>query len=231
MTKRIILIGILFSFTLSFSQNYVATYKVSFIDRKDFLQKRKKSLLKENKDNIVFFNKIYKTTRPVKARLVFNNESSVYKVKKNMEVDEGKPFDPIYQRAGADRNYYSSSGKSFYKTSLNGKESYVIIKPKEWQLTPKTKTINDIKCGLLTYNLNKKSEIKIWYSLEHKVPYGPEKNFGLPGLAVRVFDRPVKFDLLSLKNTNEKIEIPQDITLKTLKEFKDDNNLNNFFKK
>lgn len=229
--KKIFLIVVCIYFNQSFSQNYEATYKVSLIDREGFLQKTKKKLLKSDKNNIIFFNKIYKTTRPVKAKLIFNEKRSIYKVKKNMEVDEGKPFDPIYQRAGADRTHYASNGNFFYKTTVTSESSYVIVKPKDWQLTSKVKIVNGIKCQLLTYNLNKKNEIKIWCSLVHKVPYGPNKNIGLPGLAIRVLDRPVVFDLLSLKDTNKEIKIPQDIELKTLKAFKNDNDLNNFFKK
>lgn len=95
-----------------------------------------------------------------------------------------------------------------------------------WNIEPDTSIISNIQCQKATLKFRGRNYIA-WFSLEHQLPFGPFKFYGLPGTIVSIEDelKEVSFTLKSIKFMQ--VDISKDknrimnSNLISLKQFKD----------
>ena len=228
MNFRLFFIFILLN-TFSYSQTQTAKYKIGFINQ-NAKEDLKEKLISKNQKNILIYNRFIRNSEPAYGYLIYNNKQSTYQLENKLQTDDKKIFNFIYNKAGGNSKYFNGF-KQFYQTDVTGEESFVYMDKIDWQIKPDKTTINGIKCQLATFNKNEDKVVKVWFSLEHHVPFGPQYYYGLPGLIVRIEDKPFLTQLIEINKTNKNIEsFPENIKILTLEEFKSQNNFNDFFK-
>lgn len=77
-----------------------------------------------------------------------------------------------------------------------------------WQIHPKTQVIGELNCQMATGSFAGRDYIA-WFTTEIRIPEGPYKFNGLPGLIVRIADTKdhYSFDLLDIRNIRELVQV------------------------
>lgn len=77
-----------------------------------------------------------------------------------------------------------------------------------WQIKPKTKTIGNLHCQMATGSFSGRDYVA-WFTTEIRIPEGPYKFYGLPGLIVRIADtrNHYSFELVEIKRTQETVRV------------------------
>jgi GLPGLI family protein len=235
--KKIILIGLLFTFSNIFCQNISlkAIYKKSLL--KPIISIAQKD---EEKNQILrkIENQSKNILEEIEFELIVKNNKSSFSVKDNSLL-KGKYF---YKAAiGLGINM---KGKFYYDVDkneiLNAKESFgehFIVKgdfnKKKWVLHNETKRIGKFLCYKATSydranhpfsNEIKKSLITGWYTLEIPVKSGIGNYTNLPGLIIMLENETTSITLNKIiLNPEDGLEIkkPTKGKLVTIKEFKD----------
>ena len=78
----------------------------------------------------------------------------------------------------------------------------------QWQIQPDTKMIGNLQCQLATGRFAGR-DYKAWFTPEIKIPEGPFKFSGLPGLIVKIVDtrNHVSFELIDFKPTKKTVNV------------------------
>lgn len=155
---------------------------------------------------------IFKNMKDVTAILEFANGESLYYVKEEMKVEGKSKLNFTRTFAGGGSKYYLNHHKKdyFYQTSTFGEDMLIEMKPKEWKITQETKTIGGYVCykAIDIASTNKKQKPIAWFTPQIPINSGPEKNFGLPGLILKVEKYRMSFTAVKIElNPKEKIKI------------------------
>ena len=150
----------------------------------------------------------FRNAKPEEFILKFKNNESYYYKKPDLE-QEGYNMG---SRAGVTPYYTNNATDTIIEMSRSlGK---IALKPLNWKITNKTKTIGDYKCYQATVKEKLYSrqghyyykDIIAWFTPEIPLNYGPKNYKGLPGLILQIEDK--EFTLTAIKiNLNPSDEV------------------------
>lgn len=149
-----------------------------------------KNVGKKSKKMSKMARDMFKNIKDVTAILEFANGESLYYVKEEMKVDGKSKLNFASVFAGNKSKYYLNHNKKkyFYQTSTFGEDMLVEMIPKKWKITQETQTIGGYVCykAIDIESTNKKQKPIAWFTPQIPINAGPEKNFGLPGLILKI---------------------------------------------
>ena len=189
--------------TYTFSMQAFSEEKVDSISKKAGGKSKKMSKMARD---------IFKNIKDVTAILEFANGESLYYVQEEMKVDGKSKFNWARGKAGGKSKYYLNHTKKeyYYQTSIIGEEMLVEMKPKKWKITQETQNIG----GYLWYkaidieSTNKKKNPIVWFTPQIPINAGPRKNFGLPGLILKIEEYRSSYTAIKIElNPRKKIVI------------------------
>lgn len=210
------------------AQTYEATYQFE-VNKEHFKEHIKKKTSEGANPNLLkkAFAR-YLNSRPAKAKLVFNNERSFYKVIQDIGIEESnRKLDPVVQFAGSTTKYYRAKDQD--STLMHIKRSYLDINefllnvdPKPVSLLNGTKQIGEYQCYLAETEYSPKNNLKFWYTPDIPGNFNISNYKNLPGLLIKIEDQRFSANLVSLKEVEESaLETPPtDLPKISLKEYK-----------
>jgi GLPGLI family protein len=210
------------------AQTYEATYQFE-VNKEHFRDHIKKKTL-EGSDPTLLKKAFarYLNSRPAKAKLVFNNERSFYRVIQDIGVGQNKrKFDMSVKLAGSTTKYYRI--KDHDSTLMHIKRSYLDINefllnvdPKHISLLNDTKQIGQYQCFLAETEFSPKYNLRLWYTTDIPGNFNISNYSNLPGLLIKIESQMFNADLVSLKEVEESaLETPPtDLPKISLKEYK-----------
>lgn len=133
--------------------------------------------------------------------LIFNENQSLYKNYENLD-DESEPSkyeEMMSYWMGADNQTYRnlSEDKMIEKKDFQGKTFKIVDKIKDtikWKIMPSTDEILGHSTMLATSTTDS-TEVKVWFTTEAPVPFGPMTMGGLPGLILKMEFKTDKFGM------------------------------------
>lgn len=215
-----LIIFTLLIFQLTYSQlNGTIKYTFSFEKIED-----SKKTDKDKKDMMfALMEKTIQTLENAEFILKFNSDVSYYK-SEVMSLDNtmniaGKGTFKDYKEVFCE----AKLSELYYFSNLFGKEHLVKYPKFNYTLYEEFKNINDIKTQKAIVIFNQKQYAEVWFSLEHKLPYGPSVFYGLPGIILETtifVNETYKYTYKanSIKFNLDKIEVkekPSNIKIKT----------------
>ncbi|QXP72994.1 GLPGLI family protein [Tenacibaculum sp. AHE15PA] len=158
---------------------------------------------------------IFKNQKKSTYELIFNNFESIYRIKKELNISEGK-LNLVRILAGKG-TFYTNKKEMLIENQKNAfGELFLIELPKgDWVLTNEEKKIGKYKCyKAITERkgVNKRGEFVnktiAWYTPELPINFGPKDYYGLPGLILELKEgnvvyRATKISIMS----KEKIKV------------------------
>ena len=155
---------------------------------------------------------IFKNMKDVTTILEFANGESLYYVKKEMKTEGKSRLNIVSVFAGNRSKYYLNHKKKdyYYQTSTFGEDMLVEMKPKKWKITQESQNIGGYLCykAIDVESTNKKKKPVAWFTPQIPINAGPAKNFGLPGLILKIEEYRRSYTAVKIElNPKEKIVI------------------------
>ncbi len=136
--------------------------------------------------------------------LYFNDEKSLYILKKNISNDSTttgnnnflKKFIKNSQSNNKTPFYFrQKNGKKLYYTGTTTLKQYVVMDSTisfNWKIHEEKKMIGNFNCQKAT-SLYRGRDYTAWFAEDIPVDYGPRKYHGLPGLIIEIYDKDGKY--------------------------------------
>ena len=217
--NRLLLIVILFNYSITFAQNFEGkvTFRASIA---------KDKIVESINENVAITGNVKKrlisdvqNATDIHFLLLFNSRESIYfqDDSKNMTNDgiQGTNFTRPLSKYS--HMYYKNlDTNELLMQNYHYDKILVIQKTVDWELTQETKEIGPYKCfkaigvkKVERSNKIEKEEIIAWYTPEIPVSFGIQNLHGLPGLMLELnVGEKLKFKVISIElNPKEKIEI------------------------
>lgn len=150
-----------------------------------------------------------RNAKPDEFQLNFKNDESYY-----YKIPALEPQGLMDSRAGSTPYYTNNATDTIIRMSRSlGK---IALKPINWKITNKTKTIGDYKCyqAIVTEKLYSRQghyyykDVIAWFTPEIPLSFGPKYYKGLPGLILQIEDN--EYTLTAIKinlNPSEDVKI------------------------
>ena len=206
-------------------------YKIS-LNKPDFSKLEKNTQISKKRKEEV--KKAFKSSKSIKATLLFNGNESLYSVKKSMNNEFNKKINFTKIFAGNANVFYVNPKKKeyFYQTTIYGESMLIEMLQKNWKLTQEIKKIGGYTC-YKAIDLNSKNHSTIaWYAPEIPLNFGPKKYFGLPGLVLELQDSATLFSAIKIEINTKRIKIKRPSKGKklTIEEYNELRNKKSLFK-
>lgn len=222
---RYLLIIIFTSFSLTAQTSGCITYKSEIISQTIDTTKIKnddvKKMMLQTVENM-------KCQMPhISYELKFNKDSSVFKRKEMMAVDNTIDYKEIAGFSDADGRFFTLINNKLRLRTFKFRNKKYIIKSNflKWVIDDKRKNILGYDCikAKTKKQLDNGNTINVivWFTTELPFSFGPKEYVGLPGLVLQVEERGIKFYATSvdINNKKHKIEFPNVNKSMTRKEY------------
>ncbi|QSS97539.1 GLPGLI family protein [Psychroflexus sp. ALD_RP9] len=211
---RYLLIIIFTSFSLTAQTSGCITYKSEIISQTIDTTKIKNDDIKKMMLQTV--ENMKRQMPHISYELKFNKNSSVFKRKEMMAIDNSIDYIDIAGFSDADGRFFTLINNKLRLRTFKFRNKKYIIKSNlpKWEIDNKTKNILGYNCIKAKTNkqLDNGSSISVvaWFTKELPFSFGPKDYVGLPGLVLQVEERGIKFYATSIDfyNKNHKIELP-----------------------
>jgi len=155
---------------------------------------------------------MFNNIKDVYAFLEFANGESLYYIQEEMKLGSKPKLNLGRIMAGGNSKYYLNHTKKeyYYQTSTFGEEMLVEMKPKKWKITQETQSIGGYLCykAIDIESTNKKKKPVVWFTPQIPINAGPRKNFGLPGLILKIEEYRSTYTAIKIElNPRKKIAI------------------------
>lgn len=184
--KKILLLILLIS-VLSINAQTKGKVTYILVTKKDSVEKANTNPDKTPIENDVL--KMIHNSLPVQGFLVFNDSVASYKAEEKVDIPGYMNINWIM--AGGSSITYTDWSRDHHirQSDFMGRTVRLKANPIDWTLTKQTKTINGYTCYLATLDKSiGDKKLKVWYTLEIPVKYGPAGFNGLPGLVIEIDD-------------------------------------------
>jgi GLPGLI family protein len=177
---------------------------------------------KTKNDNVkqMMLNTVYKMKKQMPYatyELIFNDNKSVFKIKKKMSVDNTIDYKDVAGFSDADGEFFTESTKELRLRKIKAWNNYYIIRSSfsQWELKNQEKKILGYRCfkAVSKKELDNGDSIEViaWFAKDLPFNFGPKEFVGLPGLILEIEERGIKFyaTKVNLSNKNYNIKLPE----------------------
>ncbi len=200
-----------FIFQFIYCQNIEATYSIKeyyTINPNDYddqmlvnVLKRRESLIKKNTENLLI-------------NIICSRNQYYFSAPDKMSSDNRTISNSsiVYNLLRLKQNVLYANGSTFYFNNHHPFVTKLDVKTVKWQIFNETKIINGLECLKAVPLINKDNSyhklldgLEVWFSPKINYVGGPTYFANLPGLIITLKTDFVKFQLIDIKETNNKI--------------------------
>jgi GLPGLI family protein len=171
---------------------------------------------KTKNDNVkqMMLNTVYKMKKQMPYatyELIFNDNKSVFKIKKKMSVDNTIDYKDVAGFSDADGEFFTESTKELRLRKIKAWNNYYIIRSSfsQWELKNQEKKILGYRCfkAVSKKELDNGDSIEViaWFAKDLPFNFGPKEFVGLPGLILEIEERGIKFYATKVNLSNKKL--------------------------